>query len=280
MHRIKNSLRPLYYLIKGINYPKRTPDFFCIGATRSGSTFLHHLLKTSPDIFLPQTKELLYFNNDRIYKKNLRNYYPLFHGYNGQKLIGEITPLYIENKFGYDKKGNIMNCPKIPAIQRIYRHCPHAKIIITLRDPIKRIISIYIKNFLQGKINTSLEQEIRNELSGLPSLRLLQKNRYDQQLQEVLNHFPSNNVKILFFEEWTENTPQAIIDISKFLGIEPWEYTNHTMPSNAKNTYDTENQAPDINIPPDLEQEIKNNLKNIKPYIERVTDKKISFWNI
>lgn len=38
------------------------PDFLCIGAQRAGTTWLHGMLRTHPGIFLPEAKELHFFD--------------------------------------------------------------------------------------------------------------------------------------------------------------------------------------------------------------------------
>ncbi len=38
------------------------PDFLCIGAQRSGTTWLHHNLRQHPEIWMPPLKELHYFD--------------------------------------------------------------------------------------------------------------------------------------------------------------------------------------------------------------------------
>ena len=46
----------------------KKPTVLVAGFPRSGSTYLYHLLKQHPDIYIPQIKEINYFN-----KGNIRN---------------------------------------------------------------------------------------------------------------------------------------------------------------------------------------------------------------
>ena len=41
----------------------RLPDFLCIGAQKSGTTWLYHNLKQHPQVWLPPVKELHYFDH-------------------------------------------------------------------------------------------------------------------------------------------------------------------------------------------------------------------------
>ena len=54
------------------------PNFICIGAQRAGTTWLYHCLKEHPEVFVPEKKELRFFNyhySDGIeaYKQNFKS---------------------------------------------------------------------------------------------------------------------------------------------------------------------------------------------------------------
>src|SRR5918996_1338215 len=42
------------------------PDFFIVGAPKTGTTSLHQYLRQHPGIFMPAVKELNYFGSDRM----------------------------------------------------------------------------------------------------------------------------------------------------------------------------------------------------------------------
>src|SRR5687768_10729433 len=42
----------------------RRPDFFIVGAPKCGTTAMYEYLRRSPDLFLPEVKELRYFGKD------------------------------------------------------------------------------------------------------------------------------------------------------------------------------------------------------------------------
>ena len=73
------------------------PTFLGIGAARSGSTWLHRLLLSHPDIYVPrQRKELSYFDHD--YDRGLAYYEAFFPPANQSSVyraIGEVTPTYL-----------------------------------------------------------------------------------------------------------------------------------------------------------------------------------------
>ena len=53
------------------------PTFLVIGAARAGSTWLHHLLDSHPDVYVPgRRKEIAYF--DKLYTAKTRDCYGKF----------------------------------------------------------------------------------------------------------------------------------------------------------------------------------------------------------
>lgn len=227
------------------DYPKRQPDFLVIGATRSGTTTLNRILGAHPEIFVPPGKELHYFDNDRLYRPDLSGYRELFGGYRGQRLVGEVTPSYCDKGALYDVDGRTRTGLGDDPIRRIASAMPDARRVISLRDPLKRIKSIYLKNFNQGKISHSLEEELRNEASGNSILRLVGRSQYREALQHVLAHFPKGNLKVLIFEEWTRDQAATIPDLFSFLGADP----NVALDPVASNNSERYRKASDCRIP-------------------------------
>ena len=62
----------------GLLSPARVPfpDFLGIGAQKAGTTWLHENLRRHPELFLPEEKELHYF--DRQWVRPLRHYSAAF----------------------------------------------------------------------------------------------------------------------------------------------------------------------------------------------------------
>ena len=200
--------------------PDRGPDFFVVGATRAGTTYLHHLLASHPDVFMPWIKELHYFDHDGRYASDLSGYLPMFDGYHGEALIGEATPLYCEKGVYFDRDGRFRFFREETTMARIARHFPEAKIIISLRDPITRIPSIHKKNFYQGKISTRLSEEINREMSGgSDGMNYIFRNRYDVHLEDVYRHFSKERVHVMIFEDWIGDVQRGMSGVSEFLGI-------------------------------------------------------------
>ena len=98
------------------------PDFLCIGAQKSGTTWLHRVLMGHPDIYLPPQKEVHYFNSH--YRRHSLAWYSAQFETGRGKSCGDITPAY-----------GVLDESKVRYMKTLM---PRAKIILILRDPIDR----------------------------------------------------------------------------------------------------------------------------------------------
>ena len=103
------------------------PTFLVIGAPRSGTTWIARNLREHPEICLSKKKELHFFDRDENYERGIAYYESFFTRCSEQQhAIGEATPDYIH----------------VPvAAKRIKEHLPHAKLIVSLRNPRDRVYS-------------------------------------------------------------------------------------------------------------------------------------------
>lgn len=137
----------------------RLPDFYIIGAAKSGTTSLHAILDKHPGIFMPETKEPEFFARDDIYEKGIGYYADLFAEATDSQLIGEASPIYSMS-------------PYFPnTASRIRKHTPDAKFIFIMREPVSRAFSVYgqlIKNYQNAsgdlQIHRTFEEFISPEL--------------------------------------------------------------------------------------------------------------------
>src|ERR1051325_186535 len=113
---------------------KILPNFFIVGAARSGTTSLYEYLSQAHSIYMSPIKEPHFFApNARSsqYSRVIRDWYEylkLFDHVKNEIAIGEASPSYL-----WDHESPTF----------IQRTIPQARIIILLRDPIKRAFSHY-----------------------------------------------------------------------------------------------------------------------------------------
>ena len=217
------------------------PKFIIAGAQKSGTTALFNILSQHKDILPPIKKELNYFNNDPIYNK-YKNKLRYYHSYFSvslpfSKKIGlESTPLYLYH-------------PDVA--RRIYSYNPNIKIIIVLRDPVKRLISAW--NFYRSKHpdvfyqyypkNITLSELINGDIRNFENINynsnpisLLRVGVYYEQLQRFFEQFSKDQILVLDYDQLKSNYDLVIREILDFLGLSFEEIPN--LKANITQKYD------------------------------------------
>lgn len=196
----------------------RWPNFFIVGAPKSGTTSLYEYLKQVPGIFMSPEKEPNYFNqvtvlDDDPYRFMIRDkkkYLELFKNVKNEKIIGDATPNYLRD-------------PNAPHL--IHKVSPNAKILITLRNPTDRIFSQYQMLLNLGRISYSTEKLVESlEKNGRMPNQTVQE-FYTPLVKRYLDVFDTKSVKIIIFEEWIKNIRETIMSIVEFLGLDNEDLT-------------------------------------------------------
>ena len=189
------------------------PDFFIPGFAKSGTSSLHDLLNTHPDISMSKVKEPVYWNNksfDTFNDFEIVRYSDLFE--KTTKIKGESTTSYMF----YDSF--------IKNINKFYKKSP--KFIIILRNPIDRFISHV--NWMNGlglekkDINEVVMDEKRlnfNEYDDYPKY-YYQFGLYHKWISRLIDNFGKQNIKIITFEKLIIDRLNTINECYEFLGVE------------------------------------------------------------
>ena len=194
------------------------PNFFIVGAPKSGTTNMSYYLMQHPQVFMPENLEPYYFarldipqNYERGIISDEKKYLNLFKNAKNCKAIGESSPVYLY-------------CPH--SALEIKNRFPNSKIIISLRNPIEIAYSEYFSLKFMGfdknrsfneLLDSSKEQLDQNEFH-IDSL--LEAGFYSKQIKRFQKIFSKNQIKITIFEEYIKNTIPTINSILSFLDIE------------------------------------------------------------
>ena len=194
------------------------PNFFIVGAPKSGTTNISYYLMQHPQVFMPENLEPYYFarldipqNYEREIISDEKKYLNLFKNAKNCKAIGESSPVYLY-------------CPH--SALEIKNRFPNSKIIISLRNPIEIAYSEYFSLKFMGfdknrsfneLLDASKEQLDQNEFH-IDSL--LEAGFYSKQIKRFQKIFSKNQIKITIFEEYVKNTIPTINSILSFLDIE------------------------------------------------------------
>tara|TARA_B110000014_G_scaffold264021_1_gene262926 strand:+ start:1604 stop:2452 length:849 start_codon:yes stop_codon:yes gene_type:complete len=196
------------------------PDFFIVGAPRSGTTSLHEYLNQLSEVFMC-VKECGFFSefsNGRV--ESYDEYAALFSGASSNQLIGESTAIYLRD-------------PDTP--KKIHDANPNAKIIIMLRDPIERAFSHYLMYIKNGYETLSFSKKLENYLESKTKENfhnyIIMPSFYFDSISGYVDMFGREKIKIIIYEEFAKNTEKSVSEILDFLNI------NTELPTNLTKKY-------------------------------------------
>lgn len=204
---------------------KKLPNFLIVGATKCGTSSLHKYLDQHPDIFMSKVKEPRFISSqvtrfplngprdnkvEAWYVKNYDDYVKLFEEADGQRVIGESSADTL-----YFHKGTI------PVIKQVVGE---PKIIIMLRNPVKRAFSAYqhmVRDLREDlSFEDGLEEEpnrIRNNWELIYHYKAC--SLYYESVKAFLDNF--RDVKIVLTEEQEKRPQQTLRSIFRFLDVDP-----------------------------------------------------------
>ncbi len=222
------------------------PTFLVVGAVKAGTTSLHEYLMQHPDIYMSPVKETNFFSDadmdfdhfnvdyrqdvshdlekffsgsmsGKIHIAHIRSwdhYKELFRNVTSEKAIGEVSNSYLY-------------CPLTASAIR--ERLPDAQIVMVLRNPVDRLFSQYVMNLKLGKIiERDLLKEIANDRQkehkgwGVSHL-YVEVGMYAEQVKRYMEIFPSEQIKVILFDDFKKDSKGVMTDLFKFLGVEETE---------------------------------------------------------
>ncbi|MDR4503336.1 MAG: sulfotransferase [Candidatus Scalindua sp.] len=197
------------------------PNFFIVGAPKSGTTSLHNYLSEHPDVFMSKTKEPCFLAPDfscPTYPQTEEEYLLCFRGYSGEIRIGESTTSYL-----YSKK----------AARAIHNYAPSAKIIAMLRNPVDLVVSLHAQYLKMGiesitRLQDALVAETgRSQGKCIPKrfrfpneyLLYREVGKYAEQLSRYLSEFGGENVHVIIFDDFERDPASEFAKVCHFLDI-------------------------------------------------------------
>lgn len=200
------------------------PNFFIAGAAKSGTTSLHHYVSFHPQVYMSEIKEPHYFCNDQFphefsgpgdqgFSRNrlrtLEQYIQLFEAGKDMTIRGESSVYYLY-------------FPHVA--ERIYQFNPDAKIVLVLRNPADRAFSAYMHTVRDGRETLSFEEALhqeatRRDMGYQPLWWYRELGLYSIQVERYLRMFSQKQLKIILYEDLSDDTERVIYDIWRFLGL-------------------------------------------------------------
>jgi hypothetical protein len=178
--------------------------FLGLGAQRTATTWLFECLRSHPDIYMPDGKELQYFSsleeeNNAAHSQEwyLRSLSPP----GGETLSGEITPEYLLD-------------PESP--RRIREVLDNPKLIVCIREPITRAISAYLKGLRENNWDCPLDKFLEENLDYC-----LDRGLYSIQINRYLDLFPRQDICLKVYDDISQDPKTFMQEIYRFLEVDP-----------------------------------------------------------
>lgn len=198
------------------------PDFLVAGAAKSGTTSLYHYLKQHPALFFPRKKEPWFFDvygreelDDPIFQRvnpvtAPEGYRALFEPATSLQATGEASTIYL-----YRFRQAIGN------IRRLHEAPERVRVIILLRDPVKRAFSHWLYDVREGQMELPFDDAIRACLRGevSPYGDYIAYGLYRDQVRAWLEAFPRTRIHL--FDDLVDDAEGVVRDVLSFLEVDP-----------------------------------------------------------
>ena len=199
------------------------PDFYLVGAPKCGTTALYDFLRQHPEIFLPETKELLFFGSDLSYPTRLSEgaFLGHFAARRNEKRAGAAHTAYLQS---------------VKAAEEIRARRADADIIVMVRNPLEMLPSWHnellyqtvedIEDF-EAALDAEADRRQGRRLSRtahnsyVESLYYSEVAAFNAQVERYFATFGRSHVHVIVHDDLrsdVEGTYRASLD---FLGVDP-----------------------------------------------------------
>jgi hypothetical protein len=176
-------------------------DFMIIGAAKCGTTTVSEILSRHPEICFCRQKEPHFFSKFSNWKEQIETYRSLYTPRPNQ-LCGEASTTYTCFP---EFNNNVWHS--------LYEFNPKLKLIYIMRDPMDRIVSQYMHNYLRGYTSDTFDKSVLNDPM------YVNRTRYFVQIKPYLDLFSKEQILLLTLEEFIESKNEFLIKIADFLNI-------------------------------------------------------------
>jgi hypothetical protein len=197
------------------------PNFFIIGAPKSGTTALSEYLRTHPNVFFSDPKEPGYFATDFKFRlvNNDRKYLRLFKDVDESKhcAVGEGSTNYLFSK---------------TAVSNIERFHNGPKFIVMIRNPIDMVLSFHNQQLITGNENLiSFSDAWQAEPDRSRGKRIPLTNKDSQlllyskwgmlgtQLLKLFDQVERKRVLVILFDDFIQDPGLIYREVLSFLSI-------------------------------------------------------------
>lgn len=181
-----------------------------IGGMKCGTSSLGRTLNRHPSIYLANDGgEVHFISGSQHYDKGMDWYLRHFPEQQGMVRYGDKTPAYMDTKHH----------------GRLHLHFPEVKLIVILRDPVRRFQSHYnyaqrtaVRDHLRARHAREFRIEYLDERKAIDR-RIWERGLYVEQLESLFRFYPREQVHICFLDDFKEGEQEEYNRIYKFLQV-------------------------------------------------------------
>jgi hypothetical protein len=184
------------------------PNFLIVGAMKAGTTWLAHMLRDHPDVYVGD-QEYRFFSDDALYANGPAWYEGQFSEAGAAKAVGEKTADY-------------MLRPEVLA--RIDNTLPGVRLIAVVREPVARAVSQINHHIRYGELapprnGTSFSEDEFERLAK--EFSVLDRGLYRPQIESLYDRFGRARVRVIVNETDIRDQPrQTLREVCEFLGVD------------------------------------------------------------
>lgn len=169
---------------------------------KAGTTSLFTYLRSHPDVFMPEDKEIHFFSWQN-WDRGVAWYESLFQEGRGAAALGEASPGYTFHPFW----------PDVP--ERIARVVPDVRLVYLVRHPVDRIVSHYRQDVFAYGHRYPIEAVLEEDM---PYLCV---SRYALQIEQYLRYFGRSQLLLLTTDELRDRRRETVNRTLEFIGVDP-----------------------------------------------------------
>lgn len=175
-------------------------DYFLLGVSKSATTWIYQCFKDHPDVFVPSTDSLKYF--DLKYHKGKEWYWEHFSDSGLSQVVVDPSPTYLRSPV---------------TSERIANDYPNAKFILSLRNPVDRAFSQFWHEKKANRFDYAFKETAD---IFLLYTWYIETGFYATHLKRFLQYFDKSRFKIILFDNLTHNPETFISEIYEFLMVD------------------------------------------------------------
>ena len=210
--------------LQQISYNKRTANLFLLGAPKCATTSLYKLLSKIDSIYCPREKEPHYYFSPHGSNLSSFDYESLYSGAKtSDRYLVDASIWYLF----YFKK----------VATKILENSINPKFIVCIRNPYELAMSLHAQKIQSGhesvasfkralSYNNERNNGIFTGIVGLPESACPRHMAYinvcmlGEQIKTVLDYIPTQNLKIISFDDFNNNPKETLENLMTFLNID------------------------------------------------------------